>query len=989
VFAHGGGWIPLAGADKTKKMNIPMKKTFAVVAAVLAVLASTLNVPASVRYVDLNCSSPVPPFSNWTTAATSIQDAIDVAAVGDVIWVTNGVYANGGKVMAGDLTNRVALNKAVTVCSVNGPQETVIQGQWDAVSTNGPGAVRCAWLTNGAVLRGFTLRGGATRSTGDGHSPLGSGGGVWCASTNAVVANCTIKANAAWLDGGGAYSGTLNNCALTGNSASFGGAGGGSFDATLNNCTLTGNSASSIGGGSYGGTLNNCTLAGNSTLEGGGGSAYGTLNNCTLTGNSTSSIGGGSAYGTLNNCTLTGNSCGGIGGGSAYGTLNNCTLTGNTAGSGGGGGGGAYGGTLNNCTLTGNSASPGAGASGATLNNCIAYYNLGQNHLASSLNYCCTTPLPDSGTGNFANTPLLDANLRLPMNSPCVNAGNNTYVVGATDLAGRPRIIGGTVDVGAYEFQGPYLNVAATAGGSVIRDPDQPDYPPGSLVTVTAIAATGYGFIRWTGDASGNTNPLPVTMSTNKSITAVFASTALTLTIQGVGTVAKAPDQPYYSVGEPVTLSATAGRWHVFSAWLDGPASNPRTVTIGESNAYTAVFMPTTPLETVTIGGVSRLAPVGMPAVVVDGVFIVTPQASARGSALVTLSTTFPGGSLLYTLGGADPAVSGTLYAGPFTVGKAGLLRTIAYTSDFTQSVAGDPVSITILPTLTALTYGGGSVAIEPPAGDYFSNSLAVVTATSTPGWTFLQWLGDAAGTNPVVNLSMTRSKTVRAVFGTALSTATVGGGSVVVSPLSPLYPYGSLVRLTPVPATGNYHALWANAAAGRTNNPLLFAVTNANRTVTAVFASLSGTLTNALTVIPDGRGEVDLSPPGNRYRTNSSVVLQATPELGQAFLGWSGAASGSENPLTVTLNSNKVITASFTKRPWLQGEGGADLLRQEGFRLTLTGEFGTAYQFLGSPDLGTWLPLATVTNTWGTVQFTDPAARTNGQQFYRAQAVE
>jgi hypothetical protein len=408
-------------------------------------------------------------------------------------------------------------------------------------------------------------------------------------------------------------------------------------------------------------------------------------------------------------------------------------------------------------------------------------------------------------------------------------------------------------------------------------------------------------------------------------------------------------------------------------------------VTIDESNAYTAVFAPTTPLDTVTIGGVSRLAPVGMPAVFVDGNCILASSVSARGSALVALSTTFVSGTLLFTLDGSDPATAGSLYSGPFRVTRSSLLRTVAYNADFTQAVAGDPLNIVLLPTLIGLTDGGGSVTIEPPAGDYFSNSLAVVTATPAPGWNFLQWLGDAVGTNPVVSLSMTRNKTVRAVFGMPLGTTTVGGGSLVVDPVSPFRPYGSQVRLTPVPVAGNYHAFWANAAAGRTNNPLLFTVTNANPTVTAVFASLGTTQTNALTVIPVGRWQVTLTPPGSRYRLNTNVVLQAFPNAGQEFLGWSGAASGSQNPLTVTMNSNKVITASFTKCPWLQGEGDPDLLHQDGFRLTLTGEFGAVYQLFGSPDLSDWAALGTASNAWGTMQFTDPAGTNQPWRFYRA----
>jgi hypothetical protein len=129
----------------------------------------------------------------------------------------------------------------------------------------------------------------------------------------------------------------------------------------------------------------------------------------------------------------------------------------------------------------------------------------------------------------------------------------------------------------------------------------------------------------------------------------------------------------------------------------------------------------------------------------------------------------------------------------------------------------------------------------------------------------------------------------------------------------------------------------------------------------------------------------VTLTPPGNRFPLNTNVVLQATPDSGQAFLGWTGDASGSENPMVVTMNSNKVITASFTKRPWLQGEGNPDLLSQDGFRLTLTGEFSAAYQVFGSTDLSGWTLLGAVTNNWGTVQFTDGEGTSLRQRFYRA----
>ena len=184
----------------------PLPSTF----AAAAILLGTLPSHAADHFVSL-AGGHMPPFTSWADAATNIQAAVDAASAGETVWVTNGVYATGGKVMSGDLTNRVALNKALTLQSVNGPAVTTIDG---ASVTNGPAAVRCVWMTNGAVLNGFTVHRGATRYTGNSSSPEGYGGGVWGSSTNATVINCILATNLAYYFGGGARGVTLTNCSL-------------------------------------------------------------------------------------------------------------------------------------------------------------------------------------------------------------------------------------------------------------------------------------------------------------------------------------------------------------------------------------------------------------------------------------------------------------------------------------------------------------------------------------------------------------------------------------------------------------------------------------------------------------------------------------------------------------------------------------------------------------------------------------------------------
>lgn len=200
-------------------------------------LLSALFAHGNTFYVDLSSPNPTPPYADWSTAATNIQDAIDASSAGDQILVTNGVYQSGGKAMAGTLTNRVALNKAITVQSVNGPFVTIIEGTG---ATNGPSAVRCAWLTNNASLVGFTLTAGATQTSGDLYA-LESGGGVWCASSNALVQNCVIISNTAQYYGGAAYQGSLKNCLASNNRVQT--TQNPAIDsATLNNCTVVSNS---------------------------------------------------------------------------------------------------------------------------------------------------------------------------------------------------------------------------------------------------------------------------------------------------------------------------------------------------------------------------------------------------------------------------------------------------------------------------------------------------------------------------------------------------------------------------------------------------------------------------------------------------------------------------------------------------------------------------------------------------------------------------
>ncbi len=140
--------------------------------------------------------------------------------------------------------------------------------------------------------------------------------------------------------------------------------------------------------------------------------------------------------------------------------------------------------------------------------------------------------------------------------------------------------------------------------------------------------------------------------------------------------------------------------------------------------------------------------------------------------------------------------------------------------------------------------------------------------------------------------------------------------GQGTVEPSSGSFVAGTEVTLTASPASGWQFDRWEGDASGNAN-PLAITI-NANMTITAVFTSEEApgqpTPTVTLNVDVEGEGRVELDPPGGEYAVGTDVTLTAVAEAGWRFDRWEDGATGSDNPLTLSMNDDTDVGAIFVE---------------------------------------------------------------------------
>jgi uncharacterized repeat protein (TIGR02543 family) len=225
-----------------------------------------------------------------------------------------------------------------------------------------------------------------------------------------------------------------------------------------------------------------------------------------------------------------------------------------------------------------------------------------------------------------------------------------------------------------------------------------------------------------------------------------------------------------------------------------------------------------------------------------------------------------------------------------------------------------------------------GSVALSPsqPVEGYEEGTVVTLSPNPTTGHEFVEWTGadgdDVTEENTIV---MDSDKTVMANFEVKTFNLTVEAQDVdgvgdpeadgVVINLDPdltVYPYGTEVILTPQNLDLGTGQGWIfNEWGDETQDiPKTIQITEdttiiAKYSLENIFKITTGSVTNGSIRIDSFGGE---DADGTIHIAYDDVEIYATPMPGYEFTGWTDDATGTANPLTVTMDTDKTIGATF-----------------------------------------------------------------------------
>ena len=375
-----------------------------------------------------------------------------------------------------------------------------------------------------------------------------------------------------------------------------------------------------------------------------------------------------------------------------------------------------------------------------------------------------------------------------------------------------------------------------------------------------------------------------------------------------------------------------------------------------------------------SVNAILQVLPPGAPSIQVNGQLAVGTIISVS-SAQVSISGGFTNGYIFYTLDGSVPDFSSTLYAGAFTLTNTSIVRAMSLSADFSQTSEAPPVTVQIVPVYSLQTSvsGSGTLSLNPASGPYLSNSVVTLTATPAANWLFDHWTGDANGNQNPISVTMNGPRNVQAVFVAipfyALTTSSVGSGTISVNPPTGPYLSNSVVTLTANGSASWPFDHWTGDATGGLN-PVNVTM-NGPRLVQAVFVR-----NFPITVSTPGGGNVTVNgqviAPFTFYPVGSNLTITATASNGWSFLGWQGDANGTTNPLNLTVNQTNNIQAIFGTIVATNPLGAGSIV----LSLTNPVPFGAILTASAVPDSGkyfvAWGGAASGTNTPTTIKVTN-----------------